>query len=390
MFQGLGQYSQEYDIELKQDAIPVVQPNRTVPYARREKLKVALDKLEQAGVIASVEKPTDWVNNLVITDKKDGSIRICLDPKPLNAAIKRQRYVIPTPNDVRSRLAGKKIFTVIDMKDAYWHVVLGEKSSYYCTFNTPWGRKRFLRMPFGICSASEVLQQRNDQTFGDIDNVYVIADDLIVAGVDDNEHDEAFLKVLDREREKNVRFRPGKIQYKVSEVMYMGDIISAAGLRPDLAKVEAIVKMAAPEDKQALQRLLGMVKYLTQYIPNESDLTAPLRGLLKEGAAFVWQPEHQAALDAVKSALVSAPVLLYYDVSQPCTVQADAYQTGLGACLMQGGQPIAYVSRTLMSAEANYAQIEKELLAICFACAKFHCYIYGKELQCCQITNLWR
>ena len=375
MFQGLGQYSQEYDIELKQDAIPVVQPNRTVPYARREKLKVALDKLEQAGVIASVEKPTDWVNNLVITDKKDGSIRICLDPKPLNAAIKRQRYVIPTPNDVRSRLAGKKIFTVIDMKDAYWHVVLGEKSSnyMYCTFNTPWGRKRFLRMPFGICSASKVLQQRNDQTFGDIDNVYVIADDLIVAGVGHNEHDEAFLKVLDRERDKNVRFSPGKIQYKVSEVMYMGDIISAAGLRTDPAKVEAIVKM------QALQRLLGMVKYLTQYIPNESDLTAPLRGLLKEGAAFVWQPEHQAALDAVKSALVSAPVLRYYDVSQLCTKQADASQTGLGACVMQGGQAIAYASRTLTSAEANYAQIKKELLAICFACAKFHCYIYGKD-----------
>ena len=119
VFQGLGKYEKEYDIELKEDTVPVIQPTHTIPYARRDKLKTLLDKLEEANVIASVEKPTDWVNNLVIADKKDGSLRVCLDPKPLNQAIKRQRYIIPTPTDVRSRLAGKKVFTVIDMKDAY-------------------------------------------------------------------------------------------------------------------------------------------------------------------------------------------------------------------------------------------------------------------------------
>ena len=82
-----------------------------------------------------------------------------------------------------------KVFTVVDMKDGYWHVKLSEESSYYCTFNTPWGRKRFLRMPFGISSASEIMQKRNEETFGDIQGVHVIADDLIIAAKDDQEHD---------------------------------------------------------------------------------------------------------------------------------------------------------------------------------------------------------
>ena len=159
------------------------------------------------SVIADVEGPTEWVHNLVVTEKKNGSLRPCLDPRPLNKAIEREHHAIPTAGDVQARLAGKKIFTVVDMRDAFWHVKLSEPSSYPCTFSTPWGRKRFLRMPFGLSSASEILQQRNDDTFGDIDIVRVIADDLIIAGKDEQEHDTALLAVMERARAENVEFR---------------------------------------------------------------------------------------------------------------------------------------------------------------------------------------
>ena len=99
------------------------------------------------------------MSNIIIVEKKNGLLRLCLDPKPLNEAIKRERHNILTPADVQSQLSGKTIFTVIDMKDGYWHVKLSDESSYYCTFNTPWGRKRFLRMTFSISSASEVMQK---------------------------------------------------------------------------------------------------------------------------------------------------------------------------------------------------------------------------------------
>ena len=381
VFTGTGAYSKKYHIEVDSTVPPVIQYGRKVPYASYDKLKNTLDRLEEEGIIASVDKPTDWVHNLVITEKRNGSLRVCLDPKPLNKAIKRERYDIPTAADVQGRLAGKKVFTVIDMKDGYWHVCLTEESSYLCTFHTPWGRKRFLRMPFGICSASEVMQKRNEETFGDIPGVNIIADDMIIAADNDVEHDIIVHKVMQRAREMNVRFNKDKTQFKVAEVGYMGHIVSSEGLRADPAKVEAIAHMPRPENKQDMLRILGMVRYLAQYIPYESTITAPLRALLKQDAMWKWEHEHEEALEQIKTALQRDVKLQFYDVNKDVAIQTDASQSGLGSCLMQGGRPIAYASRSLTSAERNYSQIEKEMLAICFACEKFYQYIYGKSVE---------
>ena len=168
VFKGVGQYEKTYHIQLDDKVEGVIQPPRRIPYATQPKLKKALDELKGRNIIADVDKPTEWVSNIVIVEKKNGSLRLCLDPKPLNWAIKRERHNIPTPADMQSQSSGKTIFTVIDMKDGYWHVKLSDESSYYCTFNTPWGRKQFLRMPFGISSVSEIMQKRKEETFGDI------------------------------------------------------------------------------------------------------------------------------------------------------------------------------------------------------------------------------
>ena len=172
-----------------------------------------------------------------------------------------------------------------------------------------------------------------------------------------------------------------KLQFKLSAVKYMGNIVTSSGLKPCPEKTAAIYNMPAPEDKTALQRLLGMIRYLAQFIPNESSLTAPLRNLLKKDAPWHWEHEHEAALNQLKEALMQPTVLAYYDVKKPVLIQTDASQYGLGSCLLQEGRPIAYASRALTSAETNYSQIEKELLAICFACSKFHHYTYGQDVE---------
>ena len=381
VFRGTGSYDREYHIRLKEDALPVIQPMRTVPYAKQAKLKETLDRLQRTGIIAEVHKPTDWVHNLVVTEKKDGSMRICLDPRPLNKAIRREHYRIPTPTDVQARLAGKQLFTVVDMQDAFWHVRLTEPSSYLCTFSTPWGRKHFLRMPFGIFSASEVLQQRNDETFSNIPNVHVIADDIIIAGKDDEEHDEALRTVMERARQKNVRFSPSKLQFKIPEVKYMGHLISKDGQKPDPGKIQAIAGMPKPRDRKEVERVLGMIKYLSPYIPHESDITLPLRNLIKGGNEWDWNFEHDKAMENIRRILTNDPVLTFFDVTKPVTIQSDASQTGLGACLLQENKPVAYASRTLTNAEERYAQIEKEMLAITYVCQKFHPFIYGKTVE---------
>ena len=286
VFSGIGCYDGEYEIKIDPTVTPKIQPSRVVPFSRRSRLKEMLGKLQNQGIISPVHEPTDWVHNLVLTEKKNGTLRMCIDPKPLNKAIRRELHHIPTSEEVEAKLFGKKIFTVVDMSSAFWHIKLDERSSYLCTFHTPWGRMRFLRLPFGITCASEVLQRKNDNIFGSIPNVQVIQDDIIIAGEDEKEHDEALRTVMETAKTYNVKFRYDKIQYKINSVKYMGSIVSERGLQPDPAKVKAITDMPVPRNKHDIQRILGIIRYLARYIPNEASVTAPLRSLLKKEAAW--------------------------------------------------------------------------------------------------------
>ena len=378
VFEGLGEFEGSYHIELNPSVPPVIHACRKVPYGVLDRLKETLCQMEAAEVIYKVECPTEWVSSLVITEKKNGKLRVCLDPRDLNKAISRQHYTIPTTDDVLSSLAGKRFFTIVDEKDGYWQVKLDEKSALLCTFNTPWGRYRFNRMPFGLKSSSEVFQQKNEETFGHIEGVHMIADDMIIAAETSQEHDQILRKVFETARAKNIKFNKEKIQFKVDSVKYMGHIITAQGVKVDEEKVKAIREMPSPQDRQGVLRFLGSVQYLSKYIPREAELTAPLRNLLKKNVLFQWMPEHQKSFEIVKQQLCRAPVLQYFDASKPLVVQADASKNGLGACLLQEGRPICYASRALTMAEQNYAQIEKELLAVLYAIRKFHQYVFGK------------
>jgi hypothetical protein len=378
VFKGLGRFPGEHHIVLSDDAIPVIHPPRRVPLALQPKLKAALEQMERDGVIIKRDEPTDWVNSLLIVEKKNKSLRLCLDPRNLNTYIKREHYLIPTCEDVTAHLHGKKLYSVIDMKDSFWQVVLDEESSRLCTFNTPFGRYSFCRLAFGISSAPEVLQKKNVQLFGDIPGVHIVFDDLIIAATDDQEHDSILKLVLQRARQHNVRFNRDKLQLKVTEVKYVGHILSVHGVSPDPDKIRAIVDMPSPTSAQDLHRFLGMATYLSKFVPNFSSVTQPLRPLLKDDVTWAWSPMHEAAFHNLKQLVASAPVLRYFDPSLPVVIQTDASSKGLGSCLLQDGHPIAFASRALTDAETRYAQIEKELLAILFACEKFTQFVYGR------------
>jgi len=158
----------QYHIELDKSVSPVIHARRKVPLALQPRLKTALDDMEEKGVISKCNVSTDWVSSLLIVEKKNGSLRLCLDPRDLNKAVKREHFVLPTCEDVLAKLHGKSIFTIIDMKDGFWHVSLDESSSKLCTFNSPFGRYSMLHLPFRLSSAPEVFQRRNMEIFGDM------------------------------------------------------------------------------------------------------------------------------------------------------------------------------------------------------------------------------
>ena len=137
IFSGFGLYETEYHIQLKPGAVGVIQPPRKIPYAIQPNLKETLAELQSCDIIADVDTPTSWVSNLVVVEKKHKTLRVCLDPRPLNIAIMRERHTIPTAADVLAQHSGKKVFTVLDMTNGYWHVKLSDDSSYLTTFHTP-------------------------------------------------------------------------------------------------------------------------------------------------------------------------------------------------------------------------------------------------------------
>ena len=161
---------------------------------------------------------------------------------------------LPTADEVAAKLADKAIFSTFDMKDGFWNIELDEESSYLCAFNSPFGVYRFTRLPFGINIAPEVFQKFNEKYFSGIDGVHVTHDDIIIAGVDEKDHDLKVNKFLQRAKEINIRLNPDKMQLRTDSLKYLGFIITKNGLKPDLEKVDCINNMPEPQHKKDLQR----------------------------------------------------------------------------------------------------------------------------------------
>ena len=242
------------------------------------------------NIIAPVSEPTDWVNSIVCSVKETSDnkkkVRLCLDPKDLNKMIRRERCYTRTIDEILPSLHGKKYFSVVDCKKGYWHVELDHNSSLLCTFNTPFGRYRFKRLPFGVRVSQDVFQRKLDEAFKGIPNVTGIADDIIVSGATVEEHDKALRAMLDASRRNNVGLNSEKFQFRQSSVSFFGHTISENGFEPSPEKFEAIQNLSTPANAKKLLTVLGLVNYLNRFSPNLAELTAPLRTLTKKDIHF--------------------------------------------------------------------------------------------------------
>ena len=244
-------------------------------------------------------------------------------------------------------------------------MVLDEESSHLTTFNTPFGRYRWKRMPFGIRSVPEIFQRKMNELIEGLKGVEVIADDFVVVGYGTSseaavkDHDRNLVAFLERCDTRGVRMNADKVKLRMTEVPFIGHVATEKGLCADPAKVRAIIEMPPPENVASVQRLLGMVQYLCKFLSHLSDISKPLRDLTLQDAEWSWEEPQRSAFERLKTAVASTPVLRYYNLQEEVTLQCDASQSGLGAALLQNGQPVAYASRALTPSETSYAQIEK-------------------------------
>jgi len=190
LFKGLRKLKGEYTIQLREGACPfALMTPRRVAIPLLPKVKAELERMEQLGVISPVEEPTEWCAGMVVAQKANGSVRICVDLSRLNESVCRERHPLPVVEQVLAQLTGAKLFSKLDANSGFWQIPLSPESALLTTFITPFGRFRFHRLPFGITSAPEHFQKRMLSILSGVEGVLCMMDDVLVHGKTQEEHD---------------------------------------------------------------------------------------------------------------------------------------------------------------------------------------------------------
>ena len=388
LFEGLGTFKGEYRIELKSSAKPfALFTPRIVPLPLRDKVHAELTRMETLGVISKVEKPTSWCAAMVVVPKKSGSVRICVDFRPLNESVLREVHPIPKVDETLGQLAGAAVFSKLDANCGFWQIPLEEHSRDYTTFITPFGRFRFNKLPFGIASAPEHFQRRMNQMLAGLEGVLIHMDDVLVYGKSKQEHNQRLHAVLERIRERGATLNKDKCEFTKAKLHFLRHVIGSDGMSPDPAKTKAILEMEKPKTVTELRRFMGMANHLGKFSPNLSEYSQPLRELLTSKRVWMWGAAQDEAFIKIKGELTKPTVLSLYDLNAQTKIRADASAYGLGAVLLQyhpqqqHWKPVAYASKSLTETERRYSQIEKEALALVWSCEKFSDYIIGKKIE---------
>ncbi len=318
--------------------------------------------------------------------KKDGGLRPCIDYRMLNSQTVKLPYPLPLVPAALEELRGARIFSKLDLRSAYNLIRIREDDEWKTAFITPAGHYEYRVMPYGLSNSPSVFQSFMNEVFREFLNKFVIAyiDDILIYSRNLAEHCHHVTQVLQKLRQHQLYLKLEKCEFHRSTIQFLGYVINQEGIQMDQGKVKAIEEWPLPQSVKELQRFLGFANFYRRFVKNFSMHTTPLTALLRgKPKSLSWNSLAQEALDQLKEAFCTAPILRHPDPQVPFVIEVDASTTGVGAVLsQQSGEPpilhpCAYFSRKLNPAEQNYDIGNLELLAIKLALEEWRHWLEG-------------
>ena len=374
---------------------PVNLPLRRTPQKLKMTVKSHIDEMESHNIIRESASP--YAAPVVMTTKKDGDPRFCVDYRKLNQVTIKDRYPLPRIDDTIDALHGAKYFTTLDLFSGYWQIEIDEQDKHKTAFVCEYGQYEFNRMPFGLTNAPSTFQRLMNRILKPVlyESVLVYLDDIIIFSKTVDEHISHIASVFKLLAENGLKLKAKKCDFFKTKIDYLGHVVSSEGVAPDEKKVTSILNYPEPRNQKELSSFLGLAGYYRKFVRAFADIAHPLTSLTRKDAEWKWGDDQKDAFDCIKRCLTSKPILKYPDFARDFIVHTDASGYGIGAVLAQMQRPpqsedspgetdevevvIAYTSKHLDDRQCKWSTTEKEAFAIVHAIDVFKPYLYGRK-----------
>ena len=345
-------------------------------------VKKEIDKLLEAGVIKNSH--SSWSAPIIVVPKGDGGKHLIIDYRALNKVTRKFIWPMPKVEDIFSQLNGAKYFSTLDLRAGYHHIGLTTDSIPKTAFTSPFGKYEYVKVPFRLAQAPAYFQELMTGVLKDLPFAMAYLDDIIIYSSTPEEHLQHIKTVFEKLRHAKLSMKLSKCHFFTKEIQYLGHILGVEGIKPVLAKTEAIKAMHPPVNPKQVRVFLGLVGYYRKFIKNFVKIAKPLTMLTRMDVKFEWKETHHCAFMKLKDAIIQAPILRYQDTTKPYIVYTDASDDACGAQLSQMHNkaefPVAFLSHTFTDTQRRWSTSEQEAYGIYFAIKKWNYYLQGADI----------